>query len=86
MMFHALNRIGWRGAVEFDCHMLRAEGNPADEIGCRKQFIVDSVTALSMALKLAERIELPGASVSQSAADLASIRQMCALGDVDPRR
>lgn len=86
MMFEALNRIGWKGAVEFDCHMLRSEGNPEDEVGCRKQFIIDCVTALSMALKLAERIETPAAYASQSAADLASIRQMCALGDIDPRR
>ena len=86
MMFEALNRIGWKGAVEFDCHMLRAEGNPEDETGCRKQFIIDCVTALSMALKLAERIETPAAYASQSAADLAGIRQMCALGDIDPRR
>ena len=66
--------------------MLRAEGNPEDETGCRKQFIIDCVTALSMALKLAERIETPAAYASQSAADLAGIRQMCALGDIDPRR
>lgn len=86
MMFHTLNRIGWKGVVEFDCHMLRAEGRPGDEEACRKQFITDCVTALAMALQLAERVELPANFRSQSEADLASIRQMCALPMPEIRR
>ncbi len=80
MMFVALREIGWKGVVEYDCHMLRAEGDPNDSIGCRKQFIKDSTRALGIALALAERIrpqEL--AKLTQSAADLTSIVQMCAL-------
>ena len=41
-MFWALKKIGWKGVVEFDCHMLRAESDPAEYIECRKQFIRDS--------------------------------------------
>ncbi len=85
-MFHALNRIGWTGVVEFDCHMLRAEGDPENSIECRKQFVVNCSTALEMALRLAKRIKTPQPGMSQAAADLESIRQMCALDHVDPKR
>lgn len=85
-MFHALNRIGWRGVIEFDCHMLRAEGNPQDEVNCRKQFIINCATALDMALQLADRIKTPEPDMGQTAADLASIRQMCNLNEVTGKR
>ncbi len=85
MMFHALNQIGWKGVVEFDCHMLRAEGDPENETASRRQFIVNCSMALEMALKLARRIQPPQPDVSQSAADLVSILQMCAL-EVNPKR
>ncbi len=80
-MFKALHDLNWRGVCEFDCHMLRAEGDIDDQIGCRKEFIVNCVTALAMALELAGRIKAakPG---SQSAADLQSIREMCQLDNV----
>ncbi len=86
MMFHTLSQIGWRGVVEFDCHMLRAEGKPDEEESCRKQFIIDCVTALAMALELAGRIEAPAGHHSQSEADLRSIRQMCKLPEPAIRR
>lgn len=82
MMFHALNRLGWKGIVEYDCHMLRAEGTPEEAVATRKQFIIDCTTALSMALDLAKRITKPSSWVSQSSADLASIREMCGLPEV----
>ncbi len=85
MMFHTLKRVGWKGVVEFDCHMLRAEGKPGQELECRKQFVVNCVTALSMALELAERVELPKGYLTQAEADLASIRQMCALPEPNIR-
>ncbi|MGI5923065.1 MAG: TIM barrel protein [Lentisphaeria bacterium] len=78
-MFWALKQFGWRGVCEFDCHMLRAEATPDKDTECRKQFIVDCVTALAMALDLADRIEAPAPGLNQSAADLASIRQLCKL-------
>ncbi len=85
-LFYALNRIGWRGVVEYDCHMLRSESNPDDPIGCRKQFILDCTMALSMALQLADRIRTPSDTRSQTAADLAGIRELCNLAEVELRR
>lgn len=79
MMFHALNSIGWKGVVEYDCHMLRAEGTPEEAVQSRKQFIIDCTNALEIALDLAKRVTNSSSYPSQSAADLASIREMCAL-------
>ena len=78
-MFWALKQFGWQGVCEFDCHLLRAEATPARPLECRRQFIVDCVTALAMALELADRIEAPAPGLGQTAADLASIRQLCRL-------
>ena len=85
-MFNALQQIGWKGIVEFDCHMLRAEGDLDDQIGCRKQFIINSVRALSIAITLAARIKPAGKVASQSTGDLDSIMQMCGLSDVQIKR
>ncbi len=85
-MFWALNQIGWKGVLEFDCHMLRAEGNLNDQIGCRKQFIINCAEATEMALALARRIEKPDFSRNLSSIDLAATRQMCGLGEVSGRR
>ncbi len=78
-MFKALSDIGWKGVVEFDCHMLRAEGTPEDAYASRRDFIKNCSEALDIALQLAGRIQKPEKGISQSAADLASIRQMCNL-------
>ena len=78
-MFKALQDIGWKGIVEFDCHMLRAEGTPNDPRESRRQFIRNCTEALDIALKLAARIKKPAAGLSATQADLASLRQMCAL-------
>ncbi|MBP5300497.1 MAG: hypothetical protein J6Y80_03735 [Victivallales bacterium] len=79
MMFYTLKKLGWKGAVEFDCHALRAEVNRADHLASRRQFIRDCSEALDIALKLADRIQEPEPGLSQTAADLASIRQLCGL-------
>ena len=84
-MFNALQQIGWKGIVEFDCHMLRAEGDLNDQIGCRKEFIKNCIRALSIAITLAARIK-PGKPTSQSAGDLDSIMQMCGLDNVQVKR
>lgn len=84
-MFHALKQIGWKGVVEFDCHMLRSEGDPANATKSRKEFIVNCSTALEMALQLADRIKIPDSGLSQSAADLMSIRQICGLEKINAR-
>ncbi|MBO5306738.1 MAG: hypothetical protein J6C40_01925 [Lentisphaeria bacterium] len=78
-MFKTLKDTGWKGIIEYDCHMLRAEGDPDNEDACRMQFIRNCVEATRIALELANRIQKPDMSNGQSAADLASIRQMCGL-------
>jgi len=78
-MFHVLSRMGWKGVVEFDCHMLRTEGDPDNGLTCRREFIRNCSTALSIALDLAARLKPATGKVSESAADLASIMQLCRL-------
>ena len=78
-MFKALKDVNWIGIIEYDCHMLRTEGDPEQETARRKQFIRNCVEATEIAIKLADRIGTPDVSKGQSAADLAAIRQMCNL-------
>ena len=79
-MFWALRKVGWKGVVEYDCHMLRADGDPDDPIGCRKAFIRDCTRALSTALLLADRLmDLNTAGMSGAEADLAATALMCKL-------
>jgi xylose isomerase len=79
-MFWALRKVGWKGVVEFDCHMLRADGDPADPIGCRKKFVRDCIRALSTTLVLADRLmELKTEGLSASDVDLAATALMCKL-------
>ncbi len=78
-MFKALQDIGWKGVVEYDCHMLRAEDSTEDPYESRRQFIRNCAEALDMALELAARIKKPATGLSSTQADLASIRQMCSL-------
>ncbi len=81
-MFWALNQIGWKGVLEFDCHMLRAEADTADQSGSRRRFIRNCAVATEIALELADRIKPPAPELNQSEADLAGIRQMCGLGGI----
>jgi xylose isomerase len=79
-MFWALRKVGWKGVVEYDCHMLRADGDPDDPIGCRKAFIRDCTQALATALLLADRMmELDAAKLSDAQADLTATALMCKL-------
>lgn len=76
-MFWALEQMGWKGLVEFDCHMLRAEGDPDDQIGCRKEFVTNCCTGLSLALELAARLKgKPAKGLSESQADLAATMKL----------
>lgn len=81
-MFAALNQIGWKGVVEYDCHMLRTEGNPDDAYQARKQFVKDCTKALAIATTLADRVK-PGQGDSMTDADLNFIMQICGLESVD---
>lgn len=85
-MFWALNQVGWKGVLEYDCHMLRAEGNTGDQIGCRKQFIMNCSEATEIALALARRIEKPDFTKNQSSIDLAATCQMCGLDKISGKR
>lgn len=79
-MFWLLKKLGWKGVVEFDCHMLRTEADPADPIGCRLAFVRNCCSALTIALQLAERLDgdwMKGMSDTQT--DLAGILRLCAL-------
>ena len=85
-MFWALNQIGWKGVLEYDCHMLRAEADIGDQIGCRKVFIRNCAVATEIALALAGRIRQPEPQQSQSAVDLAATMQMCGLDGITGNR
>ncbi len=81
-MFWVLMTTGWRGVVEFDCHMLRCEADPKDPMGCRDRFIENCSIGLQMALELAGRYA-PSVSKnrreSHSRADLKTMAEMCNL-------
>jgi len=81
-MFWLLGQLGWKGVVEYDCHMLRCEGEPRDPIGCRKQFIENCSLGLQIALVLASRIDAREFQPNQeSRTSLVSIMQMCDLAE-----
>lgn len=86
-MFYVLQKLGWKGVVEFDCHPLRRELNPEDPIGCKKQFIRNCSNGLAIALALAKRIEkFDPAGMGESEADLANIMQMTNLDPAEVAR
>ncbi|OGV66733.1 MAG: hypothetical protein A2498_03820 [Lentisphaerae bacterium RIFOXYC12_FULL_60_16] len=55
-LFWVLEAMGWKGVVEYDCHMLRTEADPARSIECRKAFVRNCSLALTLALDLAKRL------------------------------
>lgn len=81
-MFWALNQIGWKGVLEFDCHMLRAEADIDNPTESRRRFIRNCAEATEIALELASRIQVPAPGLTQSEADLAGIKQMCKLDNL----
>ena len=79
-MFWALRKVGWKGVVEYDCHMLRADGDPDDPTGCRKAFVRDCTQALATALLLADRLmDLDTSKLSDAQADLSATALLCKL-------
>jgi len=79
-MFWALRKVGWKGVVEYDCHMLRADGNPEDPIGCRRAFITGCTQALDISLELSERLmKLETEGLTSAEVDLAATKLMCGL-------
>lgn len=81
-MFWALRQVGWKGVVEYDCHMLRADGDPDDPIGCRMEFIRDCTRALSISLLLADRLTgIKTKGLSDAQVDLTATAALCRLDD-----
>ena len=81
-MFWLLNELRWKGVVEYDCHMLRCEGDPDDQIGCRRKFVRNASTALTVALELADRLKGDWAKdLDESEADILGIMKMCGLSE-----
>lgn len=79
-MFWALRKVGWKGVVEYDCHLLRADGDPNDPLGCRREFIRDCTRGLAIALLLTDRLmEFDSGKLTDGAADLAATMMMCNL-------
>lgn len=79
-MFWALRQVGWKGVLEYDCHMLRADGDPDDPIGCRAAFIRDCTRGLAIALLLADRLTgIKTGGITDAQADLDANALMCRL-------
>ncbi|MCL1857005.1 MAG: TIM barrel protein [Kiritimatiellaeota bacterium] len=79
-MFWCLAKVGWKGVVEFDCHMLRAEGDPDDYLGCRRLFIENCIAALDLAVTLAGRLApFTQGTMNDTQADLAATRLFCGV-------
>ena len=78
-MFRTLANCGWKGVVEFDCHMLRCDGGAENAEELRRRFIRACSEAVDICVALAERIRPPIPGLTQGEADLEAIRQMCAL-------
>ena len=79
-MFWLLNQSGWKGVVEFDCHMLRTEGNLKSSRDSRLAFIRNASTALTISLELGKRLgNKVYSSRSETVSDHQSIMKMCGL-------
>jgi len=78
-IFWLLRILKWRGVVEFDCHMPRSEGDPANPVTCRLNFIKQSVRGLQMALTLADRMADSYGFSGATEPDLMAIADMCQL-------
>jgi xylose isomerase len=86
-MFRVLTVLGWQGVVEFDCHMLRCEADPEAAEACRKQFIRNCSTALTITLELAERLQgLDVSGMEESEADLVATMAMTGLDPAEVAR
>ncbi|MBP5286139.1 MAG: hypothetical protein ILO34_08565 [Kiritimatiellae bacterium] len=78
-MFRALADCKWKGIVEFDCHMLRSEGDPENPAEAQFKFIKNCSEAVDICVKLAERLKPVAKGLNDSEAELAAIRMMCGL-------
>ncbi len=86
-MFWLLDLLGWKGIVEYDCHMLRCETDPEHQVQCKLDFIENCSTGLSIALQLATRLKkVDVTGLSHTKADLKAIMAMCGLDEGDVQK
>ena len=80
-MFWALRKMGWKGVLEYDCHMLRCDGSVDDPAQARWDFICDCTRAAATALLLADRLynDFKADNLSDGRADLVATAAMCKL-------
>ena len=78
-MFKALSDCGWKGVVEFDCHMLRAEGSPDDAADAQWRFIQSCSKAVDICVTLASRLKPAKKGANDTEAELDAIAQLCKL-------
>ncbi|MFA6292532.1 MAG: TIM barrel protein [Victivallales bacterium] len=77
-MFWVLDQVGWKGVVEFDCHMLRTDADPDKADECRKKFVRNCCNALSISIELASRLKGGWMkNKSETEADLEGIMRLC---------
>lgn len=76
-MFRALDDCGWKGVVEFDCHMLRAEGSPEKTAESQRRFIKSCSEAVDICVELARRLSPAAEGLNDTEAELAAIRALC---------
>ena len=86
-MFWALSKVGWKGVLEYDCHMLRADGDPDNPMNCRWEFIGNCTRATAIALILADRLKnLEPTGLSDAWVDLDAIELMCGVTKEEIRK
>lgn len=82
-MFWVLQQVGWRGVVEYDCYMVRSEGEKQRQAEHLLQFIKNCSTGLAMTLIMANRLEAFDkrgyGALGESEADLAATAAMCGI-------
>ena len=76
-MFKALADCGWKGVVEFDCHMMRSEGSPENSADAQWRFIKNCSEAVDICVELASRLKPAKKGLNDTEAELAAIRQLC---------
>ena len=76
-MFKALTDCGWKGVVEFDCHMMRSEGSPENPADAQWRFIKSCSAAVDICVKLASRLKPVKKGANDTEAELDAIRQLC---------
>jgi xylose isomerase len=79
-MFWMLDQVGWKGVVEFDCHMLRTDADPNKADESRKKFVINCCKALSITIELASRLKgnwMKG--LTETEADLEGIMRLCSV-------